>query len=70
MGTSVTSISQKDFDPKGQYETVITAVQEAGDGKANFYKAELDHSRTQYLVLSIDTEHHRIVGLKALAIES
>jgi hypothetical protein len=70
IGGSLKSIGQKDFDPRGQYKVVVDAVKKAGNGNAEFFKAELDHTRVQYLVVSLDTEHKRIVGLKALAIES
>lgn len=70
MGQSLQKISEKDFDPRGQYKTIVDAVKKAGHGKAEFYKAELDKTRTQYLVLSLDSKHGRIVGLKALSVES
>ena len=70
IGKSVEKISEKDFDPQGQYVAVIDAVKSAGDGKVGFFKAELDSTRVQYLVLSVDVKHDRIVGLKALSVES
>ena len=70
VGKSVENISEKDFDPQGQYVAVVDAVKTAGDGKVGFFKVELDSTRAQYLVLSVDVKHDRIVGLKALAIES
>jgi hypothetical protein len=70
VGLSVEEISEKDFDPQGQYKAVVDAVTEAGDGKVSFYQAELDSTRKVYLVLSIDSKHQRLVGLKALAVES
>jgi len=70
MGVNLKRIDQKDFDPQGQYKAVVDAVKQAGNGEVGFFKAELDHTRVQYVVISVDTEHKRIVGLKALAIES
>jgi hypothetical protein len=70
LGKQLEKISQKDFDPRGQYKKVVDAVKSAGNGHAEFYKVELDSARTQYIVLSIDEKHGRIVGLKALAVES
>lgn len=70
LGKSVEEISEKQFDSQGQYKKVVDAVKEAGDGKVGFFKAEIGKTRTQYIVLSIDTKHGRIVGLKALAVES
>ena len=77
---SIEQISQGDFDPRGQYTEVIDAVKQVSSGggsssggdckEVGFYKAVLDHSRIQYLVLGLDAENCRLVGLVALAIES
>jgi len=70
VGASVEKINKKDFDPKSQYTSVIDAVKKAGDGDPGYYKAELDGTRTLYLIISVDSSHERLVGLKALAVES
>ncbi|KAF2668310.1 hypothetical protein BT63DRAFT_425634 [Microthyrium microscopicum] len=70
VGETVESIKQKDFDPRGQYKKVIDAVKKAGDGDVSFFRAELDSTRVQYLIVSLDSKNNKLVGLKALAIES
>jgi len=66
----VTSISQKEFDPKGQYKSVITTVEEAGNGEASVFRTQVDKVRVEYYIVSMDVEESRVVGLKAVAIES
>jgi len=63
-------MEKKDFDPRGQYSAVIDAVTKAGKGDIGYFKAEIDQTRSEYLVLIADSERNRLVGLKALAIES
>jgi hypothetical protein len=70
VGSSIEEITQEDFDPQNQYSTVVDSVRQAGSGDVGFYKAELDSIRTQYLVVSLDAKYGRLVGLKALAVES
>ena len=70
VGKKVESIKGKDFDPRGQYTAVVDAVKKAGNGDVGFFKAELDRTRVQYLVLSVDADHGCIVGLKVLSVES
>jgi hypothetical protein len=70
VGLSAEEISEKDFDPQGQYKAIVDAVKEAGDGEIGFYQAELDSTRKVYIVLGLDSKHQRVVGLKALAVES
>lgn len=71
IGKEVMKISQKDFDAKGQYKAVIDAVKgESDGGNLGFFQAELDRTRSEYLVIGVDSKNGRIVGLKALSIES
>jgi hypothetical protein len=70
VGEQVTAIDAFDFDPRNQYVAAVDAVKEAGNGEAEFFKAELDRTRVRYFVLSLDAGHGRIVGLMALGIES
>ncbi|KAF2712162.1 hypothetical protein K504DRAFT_373647 [Pleomassaria siparia CBS 279.74] len=64
------SISEKDFDPKGQYAKVLEAVKKAGNGKVKVFRVQLEGSRCEYWVVSVDIEEERLVGLKALSVES
>ena len=70
VGKDAEELSEKDFDPRGQYKAVIKAVKDAGSEDVGFFKVKLDRTRSEYLVVSVDSKHGRLVGLKALAIES
>ena len=66
----VSTISTKEFDPKGDYKEVLQAVEKAGDGKARIYRLETGKSRAEYYVVGFDEKGGKIVGLKAKAVES
>ena len=71
IGKEVMKISQKDFDARGQYKAVIDAVKgEVDSGDLGFFQVELDRTRSEYLVVGVDSKNGRIVGLKALSVES
>lgn len=70
LGKGVMKIEQKDFDPRGQYKTVIDAVKDEADGDLGFFQVELDRTRSEYMVIGVDAKKGRLVGLKALAVES
>jgi hypothetical protein len=70
VGTAAESISEKDFDPRGEYKEVVEAVKKAGDGKVGFYRAELDSTRTEYIIVSVSAEQKLLLGFKVLAVES
>lgn len=58
-----------DWDAQGQYTEVIGAVREASKGNdVRVYRVGRDTTRVEYWVVSRSEE--RIVGMKALAIES
>ena len=67
---SVSKIANKDFDPRGQYAEVLEIVEKIGDGKSTVFKVQQGHTRAEYYVVSLDGGHKRLVGLKALAVES
>ncbi|KAF2017081.1 hypothetical protein BU24DRAFT_420108 [Aaosphaeria arxii CBS 175.79] len=52
------------------YKKVIEAVKKAGNGKVAYFRVELGGTRTEYYVVSVDEGEGRLVGLKALAVES
>ena len=66
----VSAISTKDFNPKGQYNEVVQAVEKAGDGKSRIFKIEHGKTRTEYWIVGLDKEGKKVVGLKAMAVES
>jgi len=70
VGKNASSISQKQFDPQGRYKKVMDAVKKAGSGELGFFQVDLDNTRVEYFVLSVDKKGKRLVGMKAIAIES
>lgn len=62
-----------DWDRNGQYKEVIDAVSQAGKGNdVRVYRIVKDKSRVEYFVVTRAGEGKgaRLVGVKALAIES
>lgn len=58
-----------DWDSRGQYTKVIEAVREAGRGNdVRVYRVGRDRTRVEYWVVT--SEEGRLMGAKALAIES
>lgn len=60
--------------PKGfekQYSKVLDAVKgAAGDGGVKVFRVEIDGTRSEYWVVGVDAKKGRVVGLKALSVES
>lgn len=62
-----------DWDRNGQYKDIIDAVTKAGKGNdVRVYRIVKDNSRVEYFVVTRlgDGKKARLVGVKALAIES
>jgi hypothetical protein len=55
---------------ESQYKKVVDAVKQAGNGTAKIFRVELQGTRAEYYVVAVDEKEKRIVGLKALAVES
>lgn len=70
VGKEASSISQKQFDPQGQYKKVVDAVKKAGSGELGFFQVNLDQTRVEYFVVSVDKKEKRLVGMKAVAVET
>jgi hypothetical protein len=70
VGKDASGVSQKDFDPQGQYKKVVDAVKKAGNSDVGFFSVELSETRIEYFVVSVDKKGKRLVGLKAIAVES
>lgn len=66
----IEALCEKDFDPQGSYTKVIDAVKKAGGGKVKVFKVQHTETRSEYYVVSVDREGKRLVGMKAVAIES
>lgn len=60
----------KGTDFESQYKKVIDAVKKAGNGDVKVFKVEIDGTRAEYYVVGVDEKEGRIVGLKALSVES
>ncbi|MCJ1466946.1 hypothetical protein MMC07_005568 [Pseudocyphellaria aurata] len=69
-GSDVSTMSPREFDPHGQYQAVLEAVERSGDGKVRIFRVEHGSTRAEYYVVGHDQERQRIVGLKAKAVES
>jgi len=63
-------VDARSVDPRGQYKEVVDAVRKAGDGEVGYYEVRLDDTRLEYFVVSVDGKGKRLVGLKALAVQS
>ncbi|EDU49080.1 hypothetical protein PtrSN002B_004004 [Pyrenophora tritici-repentis] len=55
---------------ESQYKKVVDAVKQAGDGTVKVFRVELQGTRAEYYVVTVDEKQGRLVGLKALAVES
>lgn len=64
----VKEVDQKKFG--SQYKTVTDAVNKAGNGEVKVFRVELSETRAEYYVVSVDSDQGRLVGLKALSVES
>ena len=66
--SNISTLSMQEFDSRGQYKNVLEAVREAGDGRARIYRVDHGKTRAEYYVVGFDGK--RVVGLKAMAVES
>lgn len=49
---------------------MVEAVKGAGNGQVKVFKVGIDGTRSEVWVVAVDEEEGRIVGLKALSVES
>ena len=68
--SEVSTLGAEEFDPKGRYKEVLEAVERAGDGRARVFRVGHGETRAEYYVVGLDREGKRVVGLKAMAVES
>lgn len=68
--TDISTLSQEDFDPQGQYKVIIKAVDDAAGGKSRIYRVNHGKTRADYYVVGFDEKGKKVVGLKAKAVES
>lgn len=61
-------VKEKGFET--QYKKVFDAVKKEGNGEVKAFRVELEGTRAEYYVVSVDQEGKKLVGLKALSVES
>ena len=66
----VSEESESSFDPQKRYKQVVDAVKEAGNGQCEVYRVHHGSTRAEYCVVSVDSKQKRVVGLKAMAVET
>ncbi len=69
----IEELSGKDFDPSGQYKSVIDAVTQAGEsgkGEIKIYRVETSKTRVEYYILTIGDDKRKLVGVVTKAVES
>ena len=59
-----------DFDPRGQYKSIVDAAANAGNGTCRIYRVERGRARCEYYVVALDERSKKVVGLKAKAVET
>ena len=59
----------KEWDTRGEYKTVVTAVESVGTN-AKVFRTQRERTRVEYWVLAVDKAKGRVVGLRAEAVES
>lgn len=64
----VEEVKEQGFE--SQYAKVLNAVKEAGNGEVKVFKVQLEGTRAEYYVVSVDAKGKKVVGLKALSVES
>jgi hypothetical protein len=68
----VESISRGEFDALDQYKKVIDAVKKEVESQLAFFRVKVDSvgTKKEYFVIGADMSGGRVVGLKALAVQT
>jgi hypothetical protein len=70
-GADVTVHDVVEWDSAGQYKHVVDATRKAcKGGDVRVYRVQIGGTRVEYFVVGIEREAARLVGVKALAVES
>lgn len=73
-GKAVEELSMEEFDPKGEYGEVVGKVKEAasgGKGEVKFFRVEgKSRTRVVYHVVGLDKEGGRLIGVRAVSVET
>lgn len=71
LSANITIMSVEDWNKTGEYTEVIDAVELAAHGeKALVYVVPRTEVKTEYWVVAIEKKEKRLVGVKALGVES
>jgi hypothetical protein len=64
-------LSVEEWDRRGSYKDVVEGVRKACEGaEVRVYRVELGGTRVEYWVVGVREKEGRLVGVKALAVES
>lgn len=68
----VKELEVEEFDPRGEYGEVVEKTREAieGAGDVKIFTVEAGRSRVVYFVVGLDGERRRLVGVRAVSVES
>lgn len=67
----ITILDITEWDREGQYKDVVDATREASKGAdVRVYRVSIGGPRVEYWVVGLDKGQGRLVGVKALGIES
>ena len=69
-GGDISELSSEEFDSRGDYGEVIEAVKKAGSGAVKVFRIHHGKTRAEYYIISVDSKGHKIVGLRARAVET
>lgn len=66
----VDELKTSEWDPREQYKEVVEKVEKVTHGGAKVYRAAVSGTRVLYLVLGVEKNGDRILGVKTIGIES
>lgn len=69
-GREIKELEPNKWDVRGEYKDVIEAVTTASGTAVKVYRVEGDGSRVEYFIVGLNTSEGKILGVKALSIES
>jgi hypothetical protein len=70
-GADITIHDVVEWDSAGQYKHVVDATRKAcKGGDVRVYRIQVGGTRVEYFIVGIEREAGRLVGVKALAVES
>ena len=71
LSANITTMSVEDWNKTGEYTQVIDAVKEAAHGeKPQVYVVPRTEVKTEYWVVANEKKEKRLVGAKALGVDS